>query len=82
MAGSHSQDSKGLFCPGKFDSDEDEDMLEKVKASKGMTPIAPTGHSARYIWLMPAAPAAGDGSMARHTAQMCIFSYTTPVVAS
>ena len=80
--GGHSQDSEGLFRPGKFDSDEDENMLKKVKASKGTTPIAPTSRSARYIQLMPAAPAAGDGSVAQHTAQVCISSYTAPVVAS
>jgi len=80
--GSHSQDSEGIFCPGKFDSDEDEDMLEKVKASKGTTPVAPTSHSARYIRLTPAAPAASDGSVARHTAQVCISSYSMPVVPS
>jgi len=81
-AGGHSQDSEGLFHPGKFDSDEDEDMLKKVKASKGTMPVAPTGCSARYIRLVPAAPAAGDGSVAWHTAQVCISSYTVPVVAS
>ena len=47
--GGHSQDSEGRSCPGEFDSDEDEDMLEKVKASKRTVPIASTGGSARYI---------------------------------
>ena len=80
--GGHSQDSEGIFCPGEFDSDEDEDMLKKVKASKGTMPVAPTGRSARYIRLIPAALAAGDGPMTQHTAQVCISSYSAPAAAS
>jgi len=71
--GGHSQDSEGRSCPGEFDSDEDEDMLEKVKASKRTVPVASTGGSARYIRLTPAAPTAGDISVARHTAKVRTF---------
>jgi len=71
--GGHSQDSEDRTSPGKFDSDENEDMLKRVKASKRTMPVASTGSPARYIRLTPAAPTAGDVSVARHTAKVRIF---------
>ena len=62
--GGHSQDSEDRTSPGKFDSNENEDMLKRVKASKRTMPVASTGSPARYIRLTPAAPTAGDVSVA------------------
>jgi len=45
----HSQDSKDESCPGEFDSNENKDLLKKVKASKHTMTIASTGGPARYI---------------------------------
>ena len=71
----HSQDSEDESCPGKFNSNENEDLLEKVKASKCTMTVASTGGPARYIRLTPSAPTAGDASVARHTAKVCVSSY-------
>ena len=75
--GGHSWDGEARSRPGDIISDEHEDMLGRVEASKGTMP-APTasGGSVRYVQLKLAAPAAGNAgnvSVAWKTEQVCIF---------
>ena len=75
--GGHSWDGEARSRPGELISDECENMLGRVEASKGTTP-APTasGGLVRYVQLKLAAPAAGNAgniSVAQKMEQVCIF---------
>lgn len=73
-SGGNSWDGKARFRSWEPVSDEHDDILERVQASKGTTPAA-TGSTARYVRLQPAVPAAGNAgnvSVARKTEQVGI----------
>ena len=77
--GGHSWDGEARSRPGELISDEHENMLKRVEASKGTTPgptASDSSESVQYVRLKPAVPAAGNAgnvSVARKTEQVCIF---------